>query len=71
MNVLKDINREIAAFGLLIISIGVQIMHLEVVLVDNIAGAIIGFAGIAVVLSAIEKTKPTGRPSNIKTHDRK
>ena len=46
-------------------------MHLEVVLVDNIAGAIIAFAGIAVVLSAREKTNPTGRSSNTKTPNKK
>jgi hypothetical protein len=56
MNLLKGINREIAAFGLLIISIGLQIMDLQVVIVNNIAGAIIGVIGILVLLSAREKT---------------
>ena len=56
MNLLKGINREIAAFGLLIISIGLQIMDLQVVIVNNIAGAIIGVVGILVLLSAREKT---------------
>lgn len=55
MNVLKGINREIFAFGLLIISIGLQIMHLDNVVVDNFAGAIIAIVGLVVVFSAIEK----------------
>jgi hypothetical protein len=54
-DVLKNINKEILAIGLLIISIGFQIMPLRVDIVETVAGAIIIVVGICVLNNAREK----------------
>jgi len=57
MNILKNMNKEIFAIGLLIVSIGFQIMPLRVEIVETVAGAIIIAVGIYVINNAREKAK--------------
>ncbi|MBA7669068.1 hypothetical protein ES703_77196 [subsurface metagenome] len=56
---MKNINIQIAAFGLLIISIGFQVMDLQVVVVNTIAGAIIATMGLLILYASIKKTNKT------------